>query len=148
MSPAARSASPQGQSALTNRAFISSNGNQTINGDPNIVIIGGSSGAGTAALNTSNGAGINTNVRRQGCKRSHAGNITLNAGSGGNETFAVINGANQIITASGDVRITGGDGTGIVAARIGGIGGALPGATNLTLNCPRRGHHWRQRCRG
>ena len=32
--------------------------------------------------------------------------ITLNAGSGGNETFAVINGANQIITASGDVRIT------------------------------------------
>ena len=122
-----------GSAGTGNRASVSSNGNQTINVGGDLVITGGAGGGGHTNNGTSNGAFIQASNPATEEKIS-ARNITLNAGSGGNDTFASITAAHQAITASEDVRLNGGsnisiDGSG---ARIGGLRSPA-GPTNLTL---------------
>jgi filamentous hemagglutinin family protein len=115
-----------------NRAGIVSSGNQTIGGGADITLVGGSSGSGTAANLTSNGAFISANA---GTQTIEAGNITLHAGTGGEDTFASINAASQAIHATGDVLLLGGGGFGAAnGARIGGPGGTANGPTDLHLS--------------
>ena len=66
----------------------------------------------------------------------HARSITLaNSMLGGNNSVAAIQGANQIITTTGDVTLTGNaSGGNLAGVRIGGVGGAGATATNVTLN--------------
>jgi filamentous hemagglutinin family protein len=126
-----------GTGASNNFARIQAvNGNQTISGDAELSITGGASG----------GADLNGNfadIRANGVSAVQtilAGNITLLAGATGQENFAGIIGANQAITATGDVSLTGGgsatslDGTSGGGSRIGGLGSGAPGPTNLVLN--------------
>jgi hypothetical protein len=64
-----------------NRAFIITNGNQLIDGDPHIVATGGAGGGGTAVLNTSNGVGIVVNAAGKQ-QTINAASITLTGGAG------------------------------------------------------------------
>ena len=120
-----------GSNGLANRAGIQTGGNQTITGNADIVVTGGASGTGTNPQGTSNAAFISANTpgRQQTIE---ARSITLNAGSGGTDTFAVITSPTQAITVSGDVKINGSDGNNgaFGGARIGGAGA---GPTHLTL---------------
>jgi hypothetical protein len=123
-----------GASGFGNRAGISTNGDQTIVAGSDISVTGGDSGLGRTSNNTSNGAFIiASNVAKS--QTIQARNITLTAGSGGNDTFASITAARQTITATEDVRLNGGsnialDGNGV---RIGGL--RVPEtATDLTLS--------------
>jgi filamentous hemagglutinin family protein len=114
-----------------NRAGLTSSANQTINGNPNIVVTGGADGGGSGLTNTSNGAFISANTAGK-LQTINAANITVNAGAGGIDTSATINAASQVLNATGDVVINGGGGSGTAnGARIGGPSGA---ATNLVLN--------------
>ncbi len=125
-----------GTGASNNFARIQAvNGNQTIAGRPNITINGGASGGADLAGNFAD-------IRAGGAASVQtiaADNITLQAGAAGQENFAVIQAPNQTITALGSLTLTGGgsaaslDGTVGGGARIGGIGGATPSATNLDL---------------
>jgi hypothetical protein len=124
-----------GENGLSNRAGIVTNGNQTITGNPDITMTGGASGTGTSTAGnsvfiTTNGTGKQQTI--------NAGTISVTAGSGGTDTGATITAAKQLITTTGDVLISGGGGGGdLNGARIGGLGGATPGATDLTLNVGR-----------
>ena len=121
-----------GAEGFGNRAGISSAGNQTITGGADITLRGGDSGTGTSPDLTSNGAFLSAST---GAQTIDAGNITLQAGAGGSDTFAAITGASQVIHAAGDVVLRGGSaapGTGN-GARIGGPGGASNGPTSLHL---------------
>src|SRR5678815_870482 len=124
-----------GESGLSNRAGIVTNGNQTISGNPDITLTGGASGAGTGAAGnsvfiTTNGTGKQQTI--------NAGTISVTAGTGGTDTSATITAAKQLITTTGGVLISGGGGGGdLNGARIGGLGGATPSNTDLTLHVGR-----------
>ena len=112
-------------------------GNQTITGSnaanrPGILLTGGDSGGntgGSAAL-----LGNNVFIRASlGSQSISAGVIDLNAGAGGVDNSATIQAPSQVIIAS-SVAVDGGGNSGSFSgARIGGIGGLTPGATNLSL---------------
>src|SRR5205085_9509782 len=121
-----------GSVGINNRAVITSNGNQTISGQPAIVLKGGDGGTGSITFNTQNNANIGVTVAGK-TQSIDARNITINGGAGP-DGFATITGPNQSITASEDVRLTGGVGSGLPVARIGGIGGQPGSATNLSLS--------------
>jgi hypothetical protein len=76
-----------GASGLSNRAGIQTNGNQTINGNPDILLTGGTSGAGNNDAGTDNAALITANAPGKS-QRIYAGNVTINAGAGGTDTSA------------------------------------------------------------
>ncbi len=125
-----------GTGASNNLARIHAvNGNQTISGNPDIRILGGASGgadlAGNSADIRASGPGADQTIA--------ASNLELVAGAAGQENYAGVLALNQNITALGNVSLTGGgsatslDGTSGGGARIGGMGGASPTATNLTL---------------
>jgi filamentous hemagglutinin family protein len=126
-----------GTGASSNFARIHAvNGNQTITGAPDITLNGGASGGADLAGNSSD-------IRASGASSVQtiaAGNITLQAGAAGQENFAGMLAPNQTITALGGVLLTGGgsltslDGTSGGGARIGGLAGGVPSATNLTLS--------------
>lgn len=110
-------------------------GNQTISGNPDITIQGGASGGADLAGNFADIRASSASA----LQNIAAGNLTLQAGAAGQENFAAVIGANQTISALGDVSLTGGgsqtslDGTSGGGARIGGLGGASPSPTNLSL---------------
>jgi filamentous hemagglutinin family protein len=112
-----------GSAGTRNGAFINSNngGDQQLNVSGNIALTGGS-GAGTS----NNHAQITTNANQT----INAGAIALQGGMGGMNNGAFIIGANQHITATGKLTMTGGAGAG-AGPRIGNLNGA---ATQLTLN--------------
>ena len=118
-----------GDGGFGNRAVIAASGNQTINGSPDILVAGGASGGGTF-----NGSQLSNSATIMASRTQtiDAGSITVNAGAGGNDTFATITGQSQIVSATGDVALNGSNGnTGSAnGARIGGPGGP----TNLTLS--------------
>jgi len=126
-----------GAGASENFARIQSvNGNMSISGAPDISLNGGASGGADLKGNFAD-------IRAMAASATQfiaAGDITLQAGTTGQENFATIVAQTQTITALGDVSLTGGgsatslDGTSGGGARIGGLGGAAPGPTNLTLN--------------
>jgi filamentous hemagglutinin family protein len=120
-----------GDGGVQNTAAILTNGNQAINGNAEITLTAGASGTGSVAAQTQNSASIQSNGAGK-TQTINAAKITLRAG-GGNDTFASISAANQLITVGGDVDIKGGSGTGASIARIGGIG-TPAGATNLSLS--------------
>ncbi len=125
-----------GTGASNNFARIQAvNGNQTISGAPDITLNGGASGGADLAGNF---ADIRANAATA-TQTIAAGNIALTAGATGQENFATIVAQTQVISALGDMSLTGGgsatsmDGTSGGGSRIGGLGGAAPGPTNLTL---------------
>jgi len=115
-----------------NAGMQARNGGQTITGSPNITLTGGPSGG---FDQEGNFAGLLTSFDLQSIT---AGNVTLNAGAGGVNNFATIQGPWQEITVNGNLAITGGGSvSGPVhggGAGIGGRGGLTPTDTNLTLN--------------
>jgi len=120
-----------GPSGTGNRAGIVSSGNQTINGNPDIVLTGG---AGGGAGNASNNVFIQATGPDTTQQTINARTIRLNSGTGV-DASATFNAARQVITTIGDVSIFGGAGPGgSNGARIGGIGGTTLGPTNLMLS--------------
>jgi filamentous hemagglutinin family protein len=146
-----------GSSGSGNSALISANnGSQLINaGAGGITLIGGSGGANnfvginqngtssaltqTVAVNDGGsisiqgGSGGTTNQAQiralGGLQTVTTGNTTLNGGTSSVSNFALILAPVQLMTVHGDLTLTGGDS----AVRIGGLGGATPGPTNLAL---------------
>jgi filamentous hemagglutinin family protein len=118
------------ETGTNNRALITANRNQTINGNADIVIHSGASGI----SGTTNAAiAVNTPGMQQ---TINARNITMsNAASGGIDSVAGMFATNQVINASGNVTLTGGGSGGTLAGvRIGGAGGAVPQSTTLIMN--------------
>ena len=108
----------------TNTASIVSLADQTIDGNPDLVLIGGASAV--AGVATANIASIQTALGRS--QTIHARTIKMTNSAGANtDSFAGINASHQTITTTGDVVLTANGGS----ARIGGVGG---GATDLQLN--------------
>ena len=105
-------------------------GAQTITGSPTITLTGGPSGG-------VDGGGNFAQIRvSAGTQDITAGTVTLNAGLGGTNNFAVIEAPSQNIIVHGDLSLTGGasnPGTVGAGARIGGLGGASPTNTSLDL---------------
>jgi len=100
---ASRSITLRGSDTGTNnRALITANRNQTINGNADIVIQSGASGI----SGTTNAAiAVNTPGMQQ---TINARNITMsNAASGGIDSVAGMFATNQVINASGNVTLTG-----------------------------------------
>ncbi len=123
-----------GTTGSNNYAIIRApSGSQTISGAPNITLTGGSSGG---VDNEGNYTLILANV---GTQLIDANNLTLIAGAGGINNFAVIQAPQQSIDVLGNLSITGGgaaasaDGTTGGGARIGGLGGSGATATDLIL---------------
>jgi hypothetical protein len=118
------------ETGTNNRAFISANRNQTIDGNPDIVVH-----AGASAITATTNAGIVVNTPGM-LQTINARNIALsNAASGGVDSFAGIIGTNQVINATGNVTLTGGASGGTLAGvRIGSAGGAVLLPTNLAMH--------------
>ena len=120
-----------GAGGLANRAGIVTNANQTISGNPDIVLTGG---AGGGAGNNSNNVFIQATGPDTTQQTINARRIEISSGAG-TDASATFNAARQVINTTGDVSIFGGAGPGgSNGARIGGIGGTTLGPTNLTLN--------------
>ena len=120
-----------GASGTGNRAGLVSTGAQTINGNPDIVLTGGSGGG---SGNASNNVFIQATGPDTKPQTINARSIRLNAGTG-TDASATLNAARQVINTIGDVSVFGSGGAGgSNGARIGGIGGTTLGPTNLTLN--------------
>ena len=106
-----------------NVASITSSADQTIDGNPDIVLVGGASTL--AGVTNANTATIQTALGRSQTVR--AGTITMtNSPTANPDSFAGITASHQAITTTGDVRLTANGGS----ARIGGVSGA---ATDLHL---------------
>jgi filamentous hemagglutinin family protein len=117
-----------GDGGSANRAGIVTNANQTINGNPDLVLAGGAGGAGTNVFIQATGSGSTTQ------QTINARGIELRSGAGA-DASATLNAAKQVITTTGDVSLFGGAGLGgLNGVRIGGIGGSTLGPTDLTLN--------------
>lgn len=105
-------------------------GTQTVSGSPTISLTGGPAGG----LDTK---GNYTQIRADsGLQTITAGTTTLQAGLGGTNNFAVIEAPSQNITVNGNLSLTGGNsvaGTIGAGARIGGLGGGSPTATNIMM---------------
>jgi filamentous hemagglutinin family protein len=119
-----------------NQAVIRSAGNQTIDGDPDITLAGGA----TSGPNGFNSAFILGNTANAIGKTQtiNADTITLTSGSGGVSNGAALLAPTQIITTTGDVRLSG-NATGgqIAGVRMGGLSAIAAGTntpTNLTLD--------------
>ena len=120
-----------GASGTGNRAGLVSTGAQTINGNPDIVLTGGSGGG---SGNASNNVFIQATGPDTKPQTINARSIRVNAGTG-TDASATLNAARQVINTIGDVSVFGSGGLGGGnGARIGGIGGTTLGPTNLTLN--------------
>ena len=120
-----------GASGTGNRAGIVTNANQTINGNPDIVLTGG---AGGGAGNASNNVFIQATGPDTTQQTINARTIQITAGTG-TDASATFNAARQVVNTLGNVSIFGSGGPGgSNGARIGGIGGTTLGPTNLTLN--------------
>jgi filamentous hemagglutinin family protein len=108
---------------------ISSGGNQTVTGNADVSLVGGSS----PIADQSNAVIVNVNAL--GTQTIEAGNLHLASSAiGGNNSFAGIQAIRQVIHATGNVTLTGGRSGGLSAgARIGGRGGVVSTPTDLTL---------------
>ena len=121
-----------GSSGAGNSARIANTaGVQTISGSPNITLTGGSGGLADQ--------GNFAQIFSGGSQNITAGNMTIAAGtSGGFNNFANIVSPVQTISIGGDLTMTGGNSQASAnsggGARIGGIGGMTPSATNLMLD--------------
>ena len=114
-----------GASGTGNRAGLVSTGAQTINGNPDIVLTGGSGGG---SGNASNNVFIQATGPDTKPQTINARSIRLNAGTG-TDASATLNAARQVINTIGDVSLVGGAGPGgSNGVRIGGIGGTHPRA--------------------
>ena len=133
-----------GTGAILNTAPKGNRGNifaaggiQVIAGDvsannPNITLTGGASGGNTglSATNLGNAAFLQN---ASGTQLVSAGAIQLFGGAAGVDNSATILAPTQTMNAT-SLAITGGGNTGnFSGARMGGVGGAAPGQTNLTL---------------
>ena len=119
-----------GAAGTGNRAGMVATGNQTIAGDPHIVLTGG---AGGGSGNASNNVFVQATGDDTKLQKINAATITLTAGTG-TDASATLNAARQVIATTGDVSLLGSAGLGgLNGARIGGIGGNVLGPTNLTL---------------
>ena len=120
-----------GASGTGNRAGMVSSGNQTINGNPDIVLTGGAGGGAGNASNNVFVQAIGPDTTQQ---TINARTIQIRAGTG-TDASATFNAARQVVNTLGNVSIFGSGGPGgSNGARIGGIGGTTLGPTNLTLN--------------
>lgn len=141
--------------------IVAVNGQQSITGASLITLTGGASGgfdgegnrarivAETGMQTVSAGAivlrggaaGIENSaeMRGSGDQTVTTNALTLIGGAGGQENFAVVAAPSQTIAVLNDLVLTGGgsaprlDGTSSSGARIGGLGGGAPSATNLAL---------------
>ena len=120
-----------GDGGTGNRAGIITNANQTIDGNPHIVLRGGNGGG---AGNASNNVVIQATGDDTKVQTINARSVEIRSGAG-TDASATFNAARQAITTAGNVSLYGGGGDGPVnGVRIGGIGGTTLGPTNLTLN--------------
>jgi hypothetical protein len=114
-----------GDAGSTNRAGITSTGNQTINGNPDILLAGGAGGSANNVFIQATGNNSLQTIR--------ARNIEMRAGSG-IDAAATLNAARQVVATTGNVSLIGSSGAGALhGVRIGGVG-ATAASTRLTLD--------------
>ena len=114
-----------GAAGTGNRAGFATNANQTINGNPDILLAGGAGGSANNAFIQATGS--------NSLQAIHARNVQMRAGTG-TDASSTLNAARQVVTATGDVSLIGSGGAGTLnGVRIGGLGQTLA-PTNLTLD--------------
>ena len=103
-----------GDGGSTNRAGFTASANQTINGNPDILIVGGAGGSANNAFIQATGSNSLQTI--------HARNVQMRAGAG-IDASATLNAARQVVTTTGDVSLIGSGGAGTLnGVRIGGVG--------------------------
>jgi filamentous hemagglutinin len=119
-----------GSEAALGASTINAGGDQTITGRPDIIMTGGAG----PVENGHNALIVAFNPTRT--QRIEAGDISMaNSTLGGLSSVAAINGANQVIDATGDVTLTANASLGsLPGVRIGGLAGGSPSGTNLMLS--------------
>ena len=114
-----------GAAGTGNRAGFATNANQTINGNPDILLAGGAGGSANNAFIQATGS--------NSLQAINARNVQMRAGTG-IDASSTLNAARQVVTATGDVSLIGSGGAGTLnGVRIGGLGQTLA-PTNLTLD--------------